>query len=192
MSSANDSIPNIVKSKSSKYSKHLVEYFLLKLDHLYILALLLSISIFFFMYRGNEKLPQTYLVEFIVLGIIGIVLSCGIGIQHWLKNSSRQKDTSTVGDLDPKSEIVETWLKRSQFIIASVFLLAVVIVSAVTLNKSSMSTSISYGIAIPSLFIFCFTLFVFVYSFYFVAERTYRVGIKRSVLNSAEKASELK
>lgn len=192
MSSVNNIIPNNIKIRSKNYSKHLVEYFLLKIDHLYILALLLSITIFFFMYRKNEKLPQTYLVEFIVLGIIGIVLSSGIGIQHWIKNTSRKKDSSTVGDLSGTTDIVETWLKRSQFIVTGIFLLAVVIISAIKLNKGNISLSISYGIAVTSLCIFSYTLFVFIYSFYYIAERTYRVGVKSSVLGTAQTASQLR
>ena len=192
MESGNNLVPNYVKNKSKNYSKHLVEYFLLKIDHLYILGLLLPISIFFFLYRGQEKLPQTYLIEIIVLGIIGIVLCAGVGIHHWIKNRSREKDLSTVGNLDPKSDSAETYLKMSQFIITSIFLLAVVVICAVKLNKGDIPKSITYGIAVPSLFIFLFTLFVFIYSFYSVAERTYKVGIRSSVLGQAQTASQLK
>ena len=192
MESSNNLVPSYVKNKSKNYSKHLVEYFLLKIDHLYILGLLLTISIFFFLYRGQEKLPQTYLIEIIVLGIIGIVLCTGVGIHHWIKNRSREKDLSNVGNLDPKSDIIETYLKMSQFIITGIFLLSVVVICAVKLNKGDIPSSISYGIAVPSLLIFLFTLFVFIYSFYYVAERTYRVGIKKSVLGQAQTASQLK
>ena len=121
MESGNNLVPNYVKNKSKNYSKHLVEYFLLKIDHLYILGLLLTISIFFFLYRGQEKLPQSYLIEIIVLGIIGIVLCAGVGIHHWVKNRTREMDLSTVGNLDPKSDSTETHLKMSQFIITSIF-----------------------------------------------------------------------
>jgi len=192
MESGNNLVPNYVKNKSKNYSKHLVEYFLLKIDHLYVLGLLLTISIFFFLYRGDEKLPQTYLIEILVLGIIGIVLCAGVGIHHWIKNRSREKDLTTVGNLDPKSDSIETYLKMSQFIITIIFLLAVVIICAIKLNKGNISKSLTYGIAFPSLFIFLFTLFVFIYSFYSVAERTYRVGIRRSVLGQVQTASQIR
>jgi magnesium-transporting ATPase (P-type) len=192
MESGNNLVPNYVKNKSKNYSKHLVEYFLLKIDHLYVLGLLLTISIFFFLYREGEKIPQTYLIEILVLGIIGIVLCAGVGIHHWIKNRSREKDLTTVGNLDPKSDSIETYLKMSQFIITIIFLLAVVIICAIKINKGNISKSLTYGIAIPSLTIFLFTLFVFIYSFYSVAERSYRVGIRRSVLGQAQTASQIR
>jgi hypothetical protein len=171
---------NSIINRSKKYSRHLVEYFLLKLDHLYILSILLTVSIFFFMYRSDEKIPQDYLIVFIILGAIGVVFSAGTGIHHWIKNGVRKKDNFNVkSTVTGESDIVETWLKRSQFILVSIFLLALVIICAMKLNSGNIPKSMTYGLAIPSIIIFTYTLFVFVYSFYYVAARSYKVGIEQ-------------
>jgi len=178
--SNNDDI--IISSK--KYSKYLIEYFLLKLQHVYTLSVLITISVYFFMYRSGEKIPQDYLIVFIVLVIIGVVFSLFAGIHHWLKNGDRKKDLeNNFADADDqKSDLIETWLKRSQFIIVSVFFLATSIICIIKLNASTFPSSMSYGLAIPSLFIFLYTLFVFVWSFYYTSERSFKVGIKSQVL----------
>jgi hypothetical protein len=186
---------NIIINRSKSYSKHLVEYFLLKLDHLYILSILLTISIFFFMYRTDEKIPQDYLVVLIVLAAIGAVLSAGTGIHHWLKNSSRRKETLNVKQVvTGESDILETWLKRSQFILVSAFLIAVVVICSVKLNSGNLPKSITYGIAIPSTLLFVYTLGVFIYSFYYVSARSYKVGIEEQANQRirTSKATELK
>ena len=172
-----------------------MEYFLLKLDHLYILSILLTISIFFFMYRTDEKIPQDYLVVLIVLAAIGAVLSAGTGIHHWLKNSSRRKETLNVKQVvTGESDILETWLKRSQFILVSAFLIAVVVICSVKLNSGNLPKSITYGIAIPSTLLFVYTLGVFIYSFYYVSARSYKVGIEEQANQRirTSKATELK
>ena len=170
---------NSIVNRSKSYSKHLIEYFLLKINHLYILSILLTISIFFFMYRSDEKIPQDYLVTLIVLVAIGAVLSAGTGIHHWLKNGSRRKETLNVKQVvTGESDIVETWLKRSQFIVVSGFLIAVVIICGIKLNSGNIPKSITYGIAVPSTLLFVYTLGVFIYSFYYVAARSYKVGIE--------------
>ena len=161
---------------SRSYQKHLVEYFLLKLNHIYTLSILLTASIFFFMYRSNEKIPQDYLIVFIILGTIGVILSLGVGVHHWLKNGSRNKTLSNA-TYSQNQDLGETWLKRSQFIITSLFLFTLVIISAVKLNNGNITKEITYGIAVTSFIIFAYTLFVFVYSFYYVAERSHKVNV---------------
>ena len=85
--SNNDDI--IIASK--KYSKHLIEYFLLNFQHIYIIALLLTTSIYFLIYNKNAKIPGDFLVIFAVLGIIGLIISLYVGIYHWDKNDQRIK-----------------------------------------------------------------------------------------------------
>lgn len=186
---------NSIINRSKSYSKHLIEYFLLKLDHLYILSILLTIGIFFFMYRSDEKIPQDYLVTLIVLSSIGAVLSGAIGIHHWIKNSYRRKETLNVKQVvTGESDIVETWLKRSQFIIVSAFLITVSIICGIKLNSGNIPSSITYGIAIPATILFTYTLVVFIYSFYYVAARSYKVGIEEQATQRirTSKATDLK
>ncbi len=161
---------------SRSYQKHLVEYFLLKLDHLYILSVLLTASIFFFMYRSDEKIPQDYLIVFIVLGTIGIILTVGVAVHHWMKNGSRNKTLSNA-TYSQNKDLGETWLKRSQFIITSFFLVSLVIISAIKLNAGNISKEMTYGLAVTSLIIFAYTFFVFVYSFYYVSVRSHKVNV---------------
>ena len=58
------------------------------------------------------------LIVFIILGTIGVILTVGVSVHHWMKNGSRNK---TLGNLtySQNRDIGETWLKRSQFIITS-------------------------------------------------------------------------
>ena len=175
-------VNGLIINESKKHSKHLVEYFLLKLSHIYILAILLTAPIFFFLYRGNEKIPQDYLVELLVLGIIGVVINGFTGIHNWIKNRVREKDLqSTATVTNQTKDTLESSFKLSQSAITVIFLLTLVIICAVKLNKGDFTKSMTYGLGITSLLIFGYTAFVFVYSFYNVAARSYQSVINKTV-----------
>lgn len=186
--SNNDDI--IIASK--KYSKYLLEYFLLHLEHVYTLAVLITISIYFFIFRSGEKIPQDYLIVFIVICVIGFLIVLATGVYHWINNGERKKDLKNnfADSDDQKSDLIETWLKRTQFILVSLFLFTTAVICIVKLNSATFPSSISYGLAIPSLFIFLYTLFVFIWSFYYTSERSYKIGIKAQVLKP-KKATDL-
>ena len=175
-------VNGMIINESKKHSKHLVEYFLLNLSHIYILAILLTAPIFFFLYRGNEKIPQDYMVELLVLGVIGVVINGFTGIHNWIKNRVREKDLQNTGTVTNQTkDTLESAFKLSQSAITVIFLLTLVIICAVRLNKGDFSKSMTYGLGITSLLIFGYTFFVFVYSFYNVSVRSYKSVIDKTV-----------
>lgn len=173
---------------SKNYSKHLIEYFLLHLEHLYVMALLLSVAIYFFLYRGNEKMPQDYLIVFLVLGVIAIVITSFVAIHHWVKNSGRKRENGDLGKINKdgkyEGDVAETWLKRSRFILTTLYLFVLVVICGVKLNASTIPKSMTYGLGVTALILFVFTVIVFVYSFYSISARVYGKKIDQEAMRS--------
>ena len=160
------------KDKSLRNSKYLTEYFFLKFQHLYTVALLLTIFIFFVLYLDSEKVPQEYLEIFIGLGALGIILPFITFIWHYKNTKQRNIASRDARDVENQDHI-EYVLKIVQHCATFITFLFTVIICGVYLNGKSMPKGISIGIVVISFLTLLFTLIIFGYSFYSVAKRSY-------------------
>lgn len=160
------------KDKSLRNSKYLTEYFFLKFQHLYTVALLLTIFIFFVLYLDSEKVPQEYLEIFIGLGALGIILPFITFIWHYKNTKQRNIASRDARDVENQDHI-EYVLKIVQHCATFITFLFTVIICGVYLNGKVMSRGISIGIVVISFITLLFTLIVFGYSFYGVSKRSY-------------------
>lgn len=160
------------KDKSLRNSKYLTEYFFLKFQHLYTVALLLTIFIFFILYLDSEKVPQEYLEIFIGLGALGIVLPFITFIWHYKNTKQRNIASRDARDIE-KQDHIEYVLKIIQHSATFITFLFTVIICGVYLNGKAMPRGISIGVIVISFITLLFTIIVFGHSFYNVAKRTY-------------------
>jgi protein-S-isoprenylcysteine O-methyltransferase Ste14 len=151
------------------------EYFLQKIQYSFTLAILLTISIYFFVYHDSSvRIPQRDL--YIFMGIILFVLILNIiTFSLHVRNTVERKKKDIATGSSGSGETIMKWIQH----VAVIGILIVVFSFSAKYSKgSSVPKNTSLTLAILSLVGVLLTLIVFVWSFYGTNSRQIKQGEK--------------
>lgn len=144
-------------------NNYMGEYFLQKIQYSFTLAILLTITIYFFVYHDSSiRIPQSDLYIFMGLILFVLILNIITFVYH-VRNTVERKRMEVTGG---SSGSVETIMKWVQHVLVIGILIVVFSFSAKYSKGGSVPKNTSLAIAILALFGFVLTLIVFIWSFY--------------------------
>jgi len=139
------------------------EYFLQKIQYSFTLAILLTISIYFFVYHDSSvRIPQKDLYIFMGIILFVLILNIITFSLHVRNTVERKKKEVTTGS-SGSSETIMKWVQH----VAVIGILIVVFSFSAKYSKGgSVPKNTSLSLAIISLVGVVLTLIVFIWSFY--------------------------
>ena len=166
------------------------EYFLQKIQYSFTLAILLTISIYFFVYHDSSiRIPQSDMYTFMGIIIFVLILNI-ITLAYHVRNTVERKEKDKL-ERNPRvnwffNETVWKWI---QHVTAIVILLVIFSFSAKYSKGGTVPKETSLALAIISLMGFVLTLIVFIWSFYGTNSRQKEQD--SSILNSRTTPSDM-